>query len=85
MEKQTIEQQVINVIVDYFVMYNPGMLNPDEIKRDSLVNNIMTDSLDKVFVIKEIENFFGISISEEEIESLETIGDLVDLVEKYVN
>ncbi len=85
MEKQTIEQQVIKVIVDYFEMYNPGMHNPDEIKRDSLVNDIMTDSLDKVSVIMEIEKFFGISISEEEIESLETIGDLVDLVEKYVN
>ncbi len=85
MEKQTIEQQVIKVIVDYFGMYNPGMHNPDEIKRDSLVNDIMTDSLDKVSVIKEIEKFFDISISEEEIESLETIGDLVDLVEKYVN
>lgn len=45
-----------------------------------LADDFGLDSLDLVIIQTELEDHFGIDISDEEIEALRTVGDLVDLV-----
>ncbi len=57
----------------------------DEIQPDtSLVDDLGADSLDAVEVIMAIEEEFSIEIPDEKFENLETVQDIVDLVETLV-
>lgn len=59
--------------------------NLDEIQPDtSLVDDLGADSLDAVEVIMAIEEEFSIEIPDEKFENLETVQDIVDLVETLV-
>ena len=51
----------------------------EEIRLESnLMTDLGADSLDAVELIMEIEDHFGISINEEDAQSLMTVGDIVD-------
>lgn len=56
----------------------------DSLSRDtSFMDDLNADSLDVVEISMTIEEEFGLGeISEDELRSIETIGDLVDYVEK---
>lgn len=86
MEKKEIEQQVIKVIVDYFnglsTVIRP---DPEDLKMDSTFDDIGADSLDKLSIIMNVEDSFGIWMDDEEAEGLKTIGELVAVVEKLQN
>ena len=58
-------------------------VDKDSLSRDtSFVDDLNADSLDVVELSMTIEDEFGIGeISEDELRSIETIGDLVDYVE----
>lgn len=54
----------------------------DEIKPDSrFVDHLGFDSLDQLEVLMEVEKEFGIEISDEEAETIVTVGDAVALVQ----
>ena len=57
----------------------------DDVQPDtSLVDDLGADSLDAVEVIMAIEEEFSIEIPDEKFETLETVQDIVDLVESLV-
>lgn len=61
---------------------NLGVSNITEIEPDtSLVDDLGADSLDAVEIMMAIEEEFSIEIPDEKFEGIETIQDVVDLVE----
>ena len=55
----------------------------DEVKMDSNIqDDLGADSLDVVELITTIEDEFDISIPDEAVEEIKTVGDIVNYVEK---
>ena len=60
-------------------------LNIDESKitMDSSLNeDLGADSLDAVELIMALEDEFGVTVSDDDAQSIRTVGDIVELVEK---
>ena len=58
-------------------------LQPDELTRDAdLRNDLHIDSLSMLDIAVRIENTFGVRVSEDDVQSTGTVGQLVDMVEK---
>jgi len=51
----------------------------------SISDDLGATSIDKVELILTIEHEFGGSIPEEEIEKIDTVGDVIDYVESHLN
>ena len=47
------------------------------------INDLGADSLDTVELVMELEDEFGVSISDEEAEKIQTVGDAVKYIEKH--
>ena len=45
------------------------------------INDLGADSLDTVELVMELEDEFGISISDEEAEKIQTVGDAIKYIE----
>lgn len=78
MEKKQIEKIVKEIIAEKseydFVTIN---------EKTNLTKDLGMDSLEKVMVIMELENTFGISIPDDEVDNAVTVEDCIALVEKY--
>lgn len=51
-------------------------------RHHNLSNDLACDSLNLVCIAMEIEKEFGIVVNDSEIELIETVGELIELVEK---
>lgn len=79
MTRQDIEKKVTDILVDKLGV------EPEEVKNDAnFEDDLGGDSLDLVMVIMEIEKEFSISVSDEDVEQAKTVGDICDMVERYV-
>ncbi len=79
MERQEIESKVIEILVDKLG------IDQESVKMESkLEDDFGADSLDCVEIIMELEHEFPIHIPYEDAESVETVKDIVDLVERHV-
>lgn len=71
----TIEEKVIEIIMEQL-----------EVTREecsleaSFIDDLGADSLDLVELIMELEENFGIRISDEELEKIRTIGDIINFI-----
>ena len=69
-------EQVKNALVESL------NLDGDDIKLESLLNeDLGVDSLDAVELSLDLETEFDVEISDEELASLKTVKDIVDLIE----
>ena len=69
-------EQVKNALVDSL------NIDGDDIKLESLLNeDLGVDSLDAVELSLDLETEFDVEISDEELASLKTVKDIVDLIE----
>ena len=68
------KEQVINSIKE--------KLGIEEIYRNATIATYGLDSLDVVEYLIDLETEYGISFDSEETNTIKTIGDLVDLIEK---
>lgn len=59
-------------------------VNEDIITADATIENIGIDSLDVVDVIMALEDEYQIKIPDEDIEEIETINDLVEIIENLI-
>ena len=74
-----IESRVKAIIVEKF-----GVSESEVTPEANFTNDLSADSLDRVELIMEIEDEFGIAIPEEEAEKIATVGDAVKFVEEKV-
>ena len=58
--------------------------NFTSVKNDNCRNILVLSSLEIIDLVVEIENAFNINFNEREILGFETIGDLLDIINKYV-
>ena len=56
-------------------------INPDEIDLDSKISDLDIDSIDLVDFIMIIEDEFSIEFSDEELDEIESLSDIVSLIE----
>lgn len=61
-------------------------VDPDSVTLDSsLSGDFEADSLDKIEIVMAIEEEFGITVEDDAIKSIDTIGDAVNYIEKVMN
>jgi len=75
----TIAQRVTKIIVE--------KLNVDEAEVTSSANfkkDLSADSIDLVELIMEFEREFDLAIPDETAEKIQTVGDAISFIEKYV-
>lgn len=78
MTRQDIEKKVTDILVDKLGV------EPEEVKSEAnFEDDLSGDSLDLVVVLMEIEKDFRISVTDEEADQVNTVGDIFDLVEKH--
>lgn len=59
-------------------------VEPDQVVREAeFVADLNADSLDMVELVMSLEEEFGVEISDEDVESIRTVGDAVDYVEEH--
>lgn len=73
----TIEEQVIVVIMEQLEVTREECI-PDA----SFIEDLGADSLDLVELIMELEENFGIKITDEELEKIRTIQDITDFIKR---
>ena len=79
MTRQDIEKKVTDILVDKLGV------EPEEVKNDAdFEGELGGDSLDCVEVLMEIEHEFSISVSDADAYQAKTVGDICDMVERYV-
>ena len=75
-----IESKVKAIIVDKLGV------DEAEVKAEaSFTNDLGADSLDTVELIMEFEKEFGISIPDDNAETIQTVGDAISYIEGYAN
>lgn len=75
-----IESRVKAIIVDKL-----GVEESEVKPEANFINDLGADSLDTVELIMEFEKEFGISIPDDQAESIKTVGDAVAYIEKNNN
>jgi acyl carrier protein len=79
MNRQDIEKKVTDILVDKLGV------EPEYVKSEAdFREDLGGDSLDLVVVLMEIEKDFSISVSDEDADQVKTVGDICDMVERYV-
>jgi len=75
MERDAINEKVRAVIVDQLAVEED-----DVIEDASFVDDLGADSLDIVELVMALEEEFGISIPDEDAESIKTVGDAIEYI-----
>ena len=77
--KEEIENKLKNIVAEQF------NVETAEISREtSFVNDLNADSLDVVEISMEFEDAFEISIPDDQVDKIRTIGDAADFIEKQL-
>ncbi|AMB93567.1 acyl carrier protein [Aerococcus sanguinicola] len=74
-----VELKVFQMIIDRYGV------EAERVSRDlSFTDDLGADSLDVVELIMELEDIFGIQIPDDKVESIETVGDVLDYIRDNV-
>lgn len=75
----TIEQRVMKTVAEQ------AGTKPDDIKPETnLYDDLQFDSLDALETVMAIEEEFAIEVSDEEVEGLKTVAEIIALVRKHL-
>ena len=78
MEK-TVEKKVIEIIVEQL------KVSPEEVTLEaSFIDDLGADSLDLVELIMAMEEEFGLEISDEDAEKIQTVQDAVNYISEHM-
>ncbi|HUH65175.1 MAG TPA: acyl carrier protein [Syntrophales bacterium] len=72
-----LEDRVIDIIVQRL-----GVTKEECVPEASFIDDLGADSLDLVELIMEMEENFGLQISDEELERIRTIKDVIEFLKK---
>ncbi len=78
MEK-TVERRVIEIIVEQL-----GVGEDEVIPEASFIDDLGADSLDLVELIMALEEEFGLEISDEEAEKIQTVQDVISYINEHI-
>ena len=78
MEK-TVERRVIEIIVEQL-----GVGEDEVTPEASFIDDLGADSLDLVELIMAMEEEFGLEISDEEAEKIQTVQDVISYINEHV-
>ncbi len=71
----TLEEKVINIIMEQL-----GVTREECVPQAAFIEDLGADSLDLVELIMEMEENFGITIADNELEKIRTIQDAIDFL-----
>ncbi|HOI75850.1 MAG TPA: acyl carrier protein [Syntrophales bacterium] len=71
----TLEEKVINIIMEQL-----GVTREECVPEAAFIEDLGADSLDLVELIMEMEENFGITIADNELEKIRTIQDAIDFL-----
>ncbi len=75
MEKSEVLKTIISVVSDQL-----GVDTTDVVETASFVEDFGADSLDLVELVMAFEDEFGVTIPDEEVEKIKTVGDAVEYI-----
>lgn len=67
--------------LEEFVKILAGKVKEQNIKEETELKNLGVDSLDLVEIIMDVEEKYGITFTNEELNSFVTVGDVVKVIE----
>jgi acyl carrier protein len=77
--EKTVEQRVIDIIVEQL------KVSPEEVALEaSFIDDLGADSLDLVELIMAMEEEFGLEISDEDAEKIQTVQDAVHYITEHM-
>ncbi len=77
--EKSVEQKVIDIIVEQL------KVSPEEVTLEaSFIEDLGADSLDLVELIMAMEEEFGLEISDEDAEKIQTVQDAVNYITEHV-
>jgi acyl carrier protein len=77
--EKTVERRVIEIIVEQL-----GVSEEEVTLEASFVDDLGADSLDLVELIMAMEEEFGLEISDEDAEKIQTVQDVVNYITEHV-
>ena len=79
MERTRLESKIKDIINDVLI------IDPDTINETDSIVDLGADSLDCVEIVMECEKEFRINIDNGEMDSIQTVKDLYDIVERKIS
>ena len=77
MSEKSIAEKVKDIIVEQLGV------NPEQVTESaSFIEDLGADSLDTVELVMAFEEEFGVEVPDEDAEKLQTVGNVVDYIEK---
>jgi acyl carrier protein len=77
MSEKSISEKVKDIIVEQLGV------NPEQVTETaSFIEDLGADSLDTVELVMAFEEEFGVEVPDEDAEKLQTVGNVVDYIEK---
>jgi len=77
--EKTVERRVIEIIVEQL-----GVSEEEVTMEASFIDDLGADSLDLVELIMAMEEEFGIEISDEDAEKIQTVQDVVNYISEHM-
>ena len=77
MAEKSIEEKVKDIIVEQLGV-NPEQVTPQA----SFIEDLGADSLDIVELVMAFEEEFGVEVPDEDVEKLQTVGDVIKYIEE---
>jgi acyl carrier protein len=74
----SIEERVTNIVAEQM-----GVDKAQITRETSFVNDLGADSLDTVELVMELEDEFDISISDEDAEKIQSVGQAIDYISEH--
>nr|WP_146508412.1 acyl carrier protein [Thalassoglobus neptunius] len=80
MKESEVEDKIISIVSEQL------SVSKDEISRESnFIDDLQADSLDLVELGMKFEEEFGVSIPDEDYETMKTVGDAIDYIKQREN
>jgi acyl carrier protein len=77
--EKTVERRVIEIIVEQL-----GVGEDEVTPEASFIDDLGADSLDLVELIMAMEEEFGLEISDEEAEKIQTVQDVINYINEHI-